>query len=1326
MKYCKNLNIKGAILDKFELGKYIGNVAENHNVVTKSQLKTYPLQDMEENYKFIMQTYKLLNEHLKLGISIHSAGEWLLDNFYLIEETVKNIEKELSKGKYVNLNGIGDGKYEGYARVYVLSSEIVGYTDSKIARENILHAVNSYQEKKLLTNMELLSIPIFLKISLIQSIADCCEKIYISQIQKYKVEDICSRIIDNREDEKFSKNRFKINVKNKFDYSDLKNSFIEYMSYKLKRKGLTGVQYLEVLEKQVELLGTTVEEIIRKEHFHIATIKNTIGNAISSIKNINRINFKELFENINKVEEILNKDPSGVFSDMTLDTKDIYLEKITEISKKTKISEIFIAKKIISLANRYKEKNTSLEVSKKSHVGYYLISSGLDELMEVLTGKKKKRLSLNQKSVIYVRSTFYIPIIISLFLTYYLKLSFFWSIISFLLLIIPISEIYIKSITYIISKKNKIKKLPKMNLNNNIKKEDATFVVIPSIIKNKEKIDELTKKLEVYYLANKSENIYFGILGDCTTSKREVEVIDKDIILYGKEKIKKLNEKYENKNIFHFLYRKRRWNDKEREYLGWERKRGILNQFNRYLLYKDNGDFLVNTLEDYNFKEKIKYIITLDSDTKLVLNSAFLMIGAMSHILNKPVIKEKRVVSGYGIMEPRIGIGLKEANKSKFVKIFSLDPGTNLYSMAVSDFYQDTFEEAIFTGKGIYDLEVYDEILYSEIEENKVLSHDLLEGNYLRCGLISDVMLLDNFPSKFTAYIDRYHRWVRGDWQLLSWLRREKTNLNLISKFKIYDNLRRSILPIFQVILFFVSLYLNNGFLMIIDLASMFLSILFSFLDKVIFKKSQNPEIVNAKRNFSINYSGIKGEIVNLVLNFLFLPTIFYFSLDAIIRTLYRLKKNLKLLEWVTSEEVESRKDNSLEFFYKKMSLNLVLGILLFGFLNPFSEVIGTMWILAPFIAWYISKDEQNKEENKLSKDEKEYLINVGKKTWNYFHDYMTIENNYLPPDNYQIDRKEKVIDRTSSTNIGLGIMAIISGYDLKYISFHEAIDLIKKVIDTVEKLEKWRGHLYNWYNIKTLKPVFPRYVSTVDSGNFVGYLYVLKSFLLESKNKIENKLEQDNSKNISKTKEVINNLVQKVDNLIKNSDFSVFYSNENKLLSIGYDIEKMKLTDSYYDFLASEARQASFIAIAKKDIDVKHWRSLSRTLATVDKYKGLISWSGTAFEYLMPNITMNSYEGSLLDESCKFMIMSQMKYARNYEAVWGISESAYNVKDLNGNYQYKAFGIPYLGLKRGLEEDYVVCPYSTFLSMEYVKNYAFSNLKELEKLGAVRKIWIL
>lgn len=444
------------------------------------------------------------------------------------------------------------------------------------------------------------------------------------------------------------------------------------------------------------------------------------------------------------------------------------------------------------------------------------------------------------------------------------------------------------------------------------------------------------------------------------------------------------------------------------------------------------------------------------------------------------------------------------------------------------------------------------------------------------------------------------------------------------------------------------------------------------------------------------------------------------------------------LLEWTTSEEAEKQSKSDIVSYYNQMAINMLAGVISIGLgllkSNVFAVLLGIGWILTPAMMWYVSKKIEKEEAiNQLNSEEKAYILEIGKRTWDFFETYLTEENNYLIPDNYQEDRKVKIVPRTSSTNIGLSLLAVISAYDLQYITLEKAIDLLSKIIHSVESLAKWNGHLYNWYNIKTKEPLIPRYVSTVDSGNLIGYLYVTKAFLEEilvyqnnskmDKEEVKNK--ETNSKNDETNvtmRENIETLIEIINQMIKNTDFSLLYHEEQQIFSIGFNIEENKLTDSYYDLLASEARQASLVAIAKKDIPSRHWNHLSRALTTLGKYKGLVSWSGTAFEYLMPNINIPKYKGSLLDESCQFLIKTQMEYSKNLKIPWGISEAAFNLKDLQGNYQYKAFGVPWLGLKRGLADEMVVASYGGILAIHEVPKEEIKNLKWLEKEGMYDK----
>ena len=1323
----KILNIKGALLDTQQLEDYLRKIASGHVLQDKSNKYTYPIPRLKENFEFITEVYNLLNEHIKLKLPIHPAGEWILDNFYIIDETVKTVTKELTLKKYTNFLGIANGPYAGFARIYVLASEIVAYTDGKINGKNLEVLLKAYEDKKTLSMDEIWNINTFLRVALIENIREACEKIYSAQLQKYKVENIIERLVENKsKDELQFKNigEYKTKV---IEQGEMKYPFIEYMSYRLKQYGKKAYPFLNILEEQVNKMGTEISEVIKKEHFDIAVRKVSVGNCIISIKNINRINMIEIFEKINGVEEILKKDPVNVYSKMDYKTRIYYRNKLKEISKKTKISEIYIARKCLELSSIEYEKSNMDSNNKKAHVGYYLIADGEPKLLEILQNKKVPRQNNMHKAQKYITALAVVTIVLAGVYGLYINTqinNIVLSLILSILLLIPIETIFTQIAQYILGKTKNTKIISKLDFRNGIPEQNATFVVIPTIIKNGKRVEELMHKLEVYYIANKSDNIYFALLGDCSTSSNEEEGFDEEVINTGKKMVDILNKKYPDEKFtkFNFIYRKRMWNEGEEAYLGWERKRGLLNQFNEYILGNISNPFKTNTITNLASMPPIKYIITLDADTDLVLNSAKELIGAMAHILNKPELNksEDLVIAGHALIQPRIGIDLMSSIKSLYTKIYAGAGGVDVYANAISDIYQDNFEEGIFTGKGIYDLKIFSKILNNEIPENTILSHDLLEGSYLRCGLATDIMLMDGYPVGYNSSKSRLHRWIRGDWQIIIWLKDKIKNkrgeiknnpLNILSKYKIFDNLVRSLLEVSSVLTIIYMCILDYFYkikiwpIITTVLIAVLTPTVIDVINKIVFKREGEKR----QKTFNKTLSGINASLLRGLFTLATLPDKAYMSANAICKTLYRLKVSKKhMLEWVTAEEAEKMAKKDIKSYYINMAPNIILGILgiLYIFINaknPFSVlifVISLLWLIAPAIMCYISKEivVNNKKELLVDKD-KQYVLEVGKRTWQFFKDYLVKENNYLPPDNYQEDRKPKAIKRTSSTNIGLALLAVISSYDLGYETQKNTLELLNKMIDTIYNLQKWNGHLYNWYNIETLEPLRPRYISSVDSGNFVGYLYVVKQFLIQNG--------QEDTR---------------IDELIEHTDFTKLYNEKMQLFSVGYNVEENMLTDSYYDLLASEARQTSLVAIAKKDIEQKHWYNLSRTLTVLNKYKGLISWSGTAFEYLMPNINIPKYPGSLLDESCKFLIMSQKEYNKKLKIPWGISESAFNLKDLNNNYQYKAFGIPWLGLKRGLADEIVVAPYASMMAIIDEPIEVLKNLKQLEKLGMYNK----
>ena len=836
MKEKRRLNIKGAILDKNQLDSYLEKIASDHILQEKSNKDTYPIPRLKEDFEVIKEVYKLLNEHLEIGIPIHPAGEWILDNLYIIEEAIKNICKELTLKKYTNFLGIANGRYEGFARIYVLAGEMVAYTDGKINGENLKQMLMAYQNKKSLSMNEIWNIGLFIQIVLIENIREICEYIYSCQMQKEKVENILS---------KFFNTKVKLShatVINSIKLTPMRNSFIEYMSYRLKKYGRKAFAYLNILEEEVEKTGNDISEIVKKEHFDVAVKKVLVGNAIITLKNISRVNFLEIFESINGVEDILKQDPAQQYDKMDVDTKTYYRNKIQEISKKTKISEIYIAKKCLELSKKAKEKLEINDINdeRKTHIGYYLIDKGRNELAKELVNKNIRLLSNETKVNYYIFGIWSITIILALTLSigeYFLLakhinnsiLNTIYTSVIFIISIIPIENIVTKTTQYILSKIVKPKVIPKLDFQNGIPEEYATVVAIPTILNSKEKVKKLMEKLEVYYIANKSDNLYFTLLGDCTTENTENAPFDDEVIKEGIEQTQKLNEKYPDTKFpkFNFIYRKRTWNDKEEAYMGWERKRGALNQFNEYLLDKIKNPFRINTIENYKQdtdKSKIPnitYIITLDADTDLTLNSGLELVGAMAHILNRPKLNPNKdlVIEGHGLIQPRVGVGLLESRSTLFTQIYAGEGGTDSYTNEVSDTYQDNFDEGIFTGKGIYDLHAFSTILNNEIKENTVLSHDLLEGSYLRCGLASDIMLMDGYPTTYMSFKQRLYRWIRGDYQITLWLKNKIENrkgnkkvnpLNRLSKYKIFCNIVRSKQETSALLMIIISLIIRK------------------------------------------------------------------------------------------------------------------------------------------------------------------------------------------------------------------------------------------------------------------------------------------------------------------------------------------------------------------------------------------------------------------------------------------------------------------------------------------------------------------------------------
>ncbi len=814
--------------------------------------------------------------------------------------------------------------------------------------------------------------------------------------------------------------------------------------------------------------------------------------------------------------------------------------------------------------------------------------------------------------------------------------------------------------------------------------------------------DGVFDNLEDFYLSNKDKNAYFGILADLPESDSAEGVSDEKLLEYAMGRIEALNLKYGGG--FCFFYRGRSYSVSEGKYMGWERKRGAVLELVRFL--RGNADAL-SFFGDKACAERIKYVVTLDSDTLLSLGDVKRLVGYMSHPLNRPVTDAKRkiVTEGYGIMQPRMSPVLESAFKSPFSFIVAGSGGLDIYQNARYDSYQELFGEGIFCGKGIFDVDAFLLTLNDAFPENIVLSHDILEGARLRTALICDMCLYDSVPANGISYFKRNHRWIRGDVQALCFARkrvpdasgkRVKNPINALSKYKIYDSVRRDFLPLVSVIAVICAAFLPTArasALLTGALSYTLFPILYG-LCGVLFSSRAS---LLMRRFYSRAAIGIYRAAMRV---FFELCSLFYGAQCAVsagIRSIYRVNFSHKnTLEWVTAAEADKAKSGFYLCISKGFFSAITGAILVFFSKNLFSAAIGMLWVIFPLFIYFTGKSTVKKKTVK----NKEKFKAFAKDIWRFYESYVNLTTNFLPPDNVSVSPKKEVAMRTSPTNIGFYLASVLGARDFGFIGTADMYERIANTVSAVESLEKWNGHLYNWYDISNKTVLGRPYVSTVDSGNFCALMLVLREGMLEYASE-DSRLPE---------------LAERVKMLYKNADFSLLYREDRNLLSLGFDTESGKLDKTCYDLLMSEARLTSYFALATGALPSKHWYALSRQLVISGVHIGLASWTGTAFEYFMPALLLPVYENSLTDEALRHCVNMQKK--KTAKGLWGCSESGYYAFDGDMNYQYKAFGCGSLALKSDVDNELVISPYSSFLFTQKDSASAYRNLINLRDRG--------
>jgi cyclic beta-1,2-glucan synthetase len=1444
-------------------------------------------------------SYTFLSAAVTKDAPAVGSEDWLRDNHHVVQDQVREIRQDLPRHYYLELPKLADGPLAGYPRVYAFARELITHTAGRLDLQTLVDFATSYQRVAPLTIGEIWAIPIMLRLALVEELRRLAADVVAARrsrdrARKWGVQVNTSarepdRVIDEMlRDEAAASGR-------------LSAPFVVELLHWLRDQPSSAAPAWHALQRALEAQDDSAEEMLRVEHQREAAGQLAIANIITTMRLLSSVEWPIFFERVSLVEQILREDPAGAYARMDFPTRDRYRHSVEQLARGSEASEQDVARSAVELAAD--AQRMSPDHDRAHHVGYYLISRGRFRLEQEVgyaptLRDRFARFFYGHPVIGYLGTIVGVTALaVASFVAYAHRHGGttieLW--ISGFVVLLPLSELAISLINLVVTSQVSPRQLPKLDLRGGIPVSDRTMVAVPAIIDSEERLVSLLDDLEVRFFANRDAHLHFALLSDFADADEPTQPDDATLVEGARRRIDELNARH-GADRFLFFHRSRQWNPRERRWMGAERKRGKLAEFNRLLRGATDTSFVVQH-GDTSILATVRYVITLDSDSQLPMEAGRRLVGTLSHPLNRPRFDARlqRVTEGYGVLQPRVSVSVVSANRTMFSRVFSGHVGVDPYTTAVSDLYQDMFHEGSYVGKGIYDVDAFEAALAGRVPENTLLSHDLFEGFYARAGLVTDIDVVDDYPASYIAYSARQHRWVRGDWQIARWLwrtvpdssgRAVPNTLPVISRWKILDNLRRSLIPPSLVLL------LAAGWTILPGSPSLWTTLVLLVLTF--------PAYIQVARSLASHVSGVPlrehlraerdtmlTSLRQAVFSAIILAHQSVVMLDAIGRALVRqLVTRRGLLEWTTADRTNNGHTSGWTVGRRMWPAPVVaVGIAAaVAFVAPerllLASPILILWCISPVLA-YFSELPLAHRHTALGRAERTRFREVARRTWRYFEELVGPADHWLVPDNYQEDREDVIAHRTSPTNIGLQLLSTLAACDFGYISYAGALDLLEPTFDTLLRMQRYRGHFYNWYDTRTLAPLVPAYISTVDSGNLAGYLLALRSGLVsfpdttplidgsvlegiedainlfESEvdalnrgratsglkrelgslrthlarrpvtvlewrrllTQLEERLQAvsilfhdieeplldgtsaealptalteasawleraaavistrqlelerltgwmtrlqaagiltvpaevptlagvvslcDRALNevaerpasaeareaIERARRLAEEMMERgerlaalADDLIEETEFGFLFNSERQLFSIGFSVSDGRLDSSHYDTLASEARLASFMAIATGAVSHEHWFKLGRSLTPTGSSRALLSWSASMFEYLMPLVVMRPYPGTLLDETYTAVVKRQMEYGTQRGVPWGISESAYFARDLDKNYQYRAFGVPGLGLKRGLGEDLVVAPYASVLAAPIAPREVLDNFSRLEKEGMV------
>jgi len=1409
---------------------------------------------LADNGAVLLNAYCAIARAIDERRAITPAAEWLVDNYYLVERQIREIRSALPRGYYRQLPKLVDGPFAGYPRVFGLAWAYVAHTDSHFDAETLCRFLRAYQGVQPLTIGELWAVAITLRVVLVENLRRLAERIAYSSAARQEADRFADRVLGtgSHPAEPVSV------VLAALQGMTLPDAFAVQIVHRLRDQDPRITPALNWLDQHLAAHGSTADDIVRKEHQRQGAGTVTVRNIITSMRMISDVDWTELFERVSLVDDVLSAD--SPFRDMDFPTRNLYRSAIEDLARGSNRTELDVARCVVLAAAQATCVPAGVEADRRGDPGYHLLGGGRRALESTIGFRPSlrawpRRLSRQLGIGGYVgagATVASILLAVPLLILHAHGLGLVWLSVLSVLGAIPAIDAAVALVNRGVTRGFGATPLPALELRTGVPTRLRTVVAVPTLLTSIAAIEAHIERVEVHHLASPEGDLHFALLSDWLDAAAEHVDGDAALLEAAADGIARLNRRYgpaPGGDRFLLLHRKRVWNAGEMRWIGWERKRGKLHELNRLLRGATDTSFLGHDGQPPAVPLGVRYVITLDADTRLPRDTVRRLIGKMAHPLNRPRfdVTAGRVVAGHAVLQPRVTSALPVGGEgSPFQRVFSSMNGIDPYAAAVSDVYQDLFDEGSYAGKGIYDIDAFEAALAGRVPDSTLLSHDLFEGIFARAGLASDIEVVEDFPNRYDVAAMRHHRWARGDWQLLPWMfgrgpstggARPRDAIPAIGRWKMLDNLRRTLSAPACMLALLVGLALPFAAASL-WIGFVLLTILLPTLIPVIGTVLPRRAGITLRSHLGALGTDLRMALAQWGLIVAFLAHQAWLMGDAIARTLVRLFVTRRhLLEWIPAAQATIGSRLDLLGFYRVMAGGVVLGglalliALLFTTRDaghgtwPLAVPLAGLWIASPAVARWTSRSPRLAGRMAVSPVDAQALRLIARRTWRFFESFVTAADHMLPPDNFQEDPVPALAHRTSPTNLGLYLLSVATARDFAWLGTSEAAERLEATLATMRRLSRFRGHFYNWYDTRDLRPLDPPYVSTVDSGNLAGHLIALanacrewtfsmpgpaqrlagiadaldlareandelrdgprtqtvtwhqladalarvasgvrptsvdgesiaarlKDLAVQAETAADiaaalaSEREDDagadvlfwiaavrrsiesHRRDLVRPLEAETALAERLASLAATArtmaldmGFDFLLDNDRKLLSIGYRVQEGTLDPSCYDLLASEARLASFIAIAKGDVPARHWFHLGRAVTPIAYGAALISWSGSMFEYLMPALVMRAPAGSLLEQTSRLIVRRQIAYGATLGLPWGVSESAYNARDLEFTYQYSNFGVPGLGLKRGLGENAVAAPYATALAAMVDPAAAARNFARLTSVGAL------